>query len=283
MNKVTEQNNPDLITLGGRIEHERRLKNMSQEELAELLNVQRQKISYVEKNTPNRNLSIEELKKVADVLDVSTDYLLGRISSKNSNDFDISKSTGLNADSITILKNIFNNNQSNILNSFLCSVKLEELTNMLEQYMTITYITDILFRKTFLEIEMNYKNKKEIIATPENINNLKSFINYIDKLKYPDTKELNMFTIMLHSCQKELDVISKICIDLENNNGAWYENEKPDFNTYKSLNKTFNSYTDYLLFIIVEQKLKSCIEELGKQATQDKNIHSELKLLKNEN
>ena len=26
MNKVTEQNNPDLITLGGRIEHERRLK-----------------------------------------------------------------------------------------------------------------------------------------------------------------------------------------------------------------------------------------------------------------
>ena len=61
------------------------------------------------------------------------------------------------------------------------------------------------------------------------------------------------------------------------------ENEKPDFNTYKNLNKIFNSYTDYLLFIIVEQNLKNSIEELGKQATQNKNIHSELKLLKNEN
>ena len=85
MKIVKEQNNPNLNTMGGRIEHARRKKLLSQQELADKvsellpgnLSIQRQKIGYIEKNTPNRSLSTEELKCIADILDVSTDYLLG--------------------------------------------------------------------------------------------------------------------------------------------------------------------------------------------------------------
>lgn len=282
MKIVTEQSNPNLNTLGGRIEYSRRLKRLSQQELASLIGVQRQKITYVEKDTPNRNLTIEELKKIADKLDVSTDYLLGRVSSTDINDIDVSRETGLNNESIRILQDVSIENRSNILNSFLCNLNLAELTEMLEYYLTIEYITETLFNTTFCEIEKKYKNNESIIATQENIDNLKKFIKYIDNIMCSNTSEFKMLTFMLNDSQKEIDTISKICITLEQNDGNWNNETYDNLNlkAYKTLNKIFKLYKENYLNIIEKNIQKGCTE-LIKNSMQDKNIHTELKLLNN--
>lgn len=284
MKKVTEQSNPNLSTLGGRVEYERRLKNISQQELANKLKVTRQKINYLEKGTEGRNITTEELKQIADILNVSTDYLLGRVSSKNMQDIDISMQTGLNEKSIDLLENIYSNKRSNILNSFLCGIDIEQFTKLLEQYFTIEYITEVLFNTQFNEIENNYKNNKDIIATEENIVKIKRFVEYTDKIRFNDTKGYELFAFYLKSNEKELNTISKMCIDLEDNKGKWNNKKqgKFDLKAIRILNNSFTSFKNYYLFTLVEQNLKGSIQQLGEKALKDKNIHIELKILNNE-
>ena len=281
MKKTAEPNCVDLTTIGGRIEKERREKNLTQLELANLVNISRQKINYFEKNTKGRYMTTDELKNIADKLDVSTDYLLGRVSSTDINDIDVSRETGLNNESIKILQDVSIEKRSNILNAFLCNINLEELTEILEYYLTIEYITETLFNATFCEIEKKYKNNENIIATQENIDNLKKFTKYIENIMCSDTSEFKMLTFMLNDSQKEFDTISKICITLEDNNGIW-NNEAYDnlnFKAYKTLNKIFTRFKETYLNVIEKNIQKGCAE-LIKKSLQDKNIHTELKLLK---
>jgi transcriptional regulator with XRE-family HTH domain len=66
---------------GDRLRELREDKNMTQDDLASILNVSRQTISGYEKgvNEPN----IENLVRMAEIFNVSLDYLLGRTKIKN--------------------------------------------------------------------------------------------------------------------------------------------------------------------------------------------------------
>ena len=64
----------DYISLGKRIRKSRKLKNLTQEQLAELCDLSTAHIGHIERGT--RALSIESLVLIAQELDVSTDYLL---------------------------------------------------------------------------------------------------------------------------------------------------------------------------------------------------------------
>jgi transcriptional regulator with XRE-family HTH domain len=63
-------------TLGTKIIKLRQDKGITQEELAKLIPVDQSMISYYEKN--KKKPSTEVLEKIADIFDVSVDYLLGR-------------------------------------------------------------------------------------------------------------------------------------------------------------------------------------------------------------
>lgn len=99
--------------IGQRINIALASKNIKQKELAEKLSVSDNTISYFVsgKRTPNT----EQIIKISQILDVSTDYLLGR-SENLSSDFNvqaIGKHIGLSDEAIEILKDIKTRVESN--------------------------------------------------------------------------------------------------------------------------------------------------------------------------
>jgi len=65
-----------MSTFGERLKIARKAKGMTQDALADKINICRQKISYIENDIPNRTFTITELKLIAETLDISIDYLL---------------------------------------------------------------------------------------------------------------------------------------------------------------------------------------------------------------
>ncbi|WP_259767289.1 helix-turn-helix domain-containing protein [Pediococcus pentosaceus] len=77
----------EQIKIGHRISEFRESKNISQTELASRININRSVLNRIELGTrPARDL---ELKGIANVLDVSTDYLVGNTDNPNSVDDDM--------------------------------------------------------------------------------------------------------------------------------------------------------------------------------------------------
>ncbi|MCG9226434.1 helix-turn-helix domain-containing protein [Pediococcus pentosaceus] len=77
----------EQIKIGRRIAELRESKNISQTELASRININRSVLNRIELGTrPARDL---ELKGIANVLDVSTDYLVGNTDNLNSADDDM--------------------------------------------------------------------------------------------------------------------------------------------------------------------------------------------------
>lgn len=77
----------EQIKIGRRISEFRESKNISQTELASRININRSVLNRIELGTrPARDL---ELKGIANVLDVSTDYLVGNTDNPNSADDDM--------------------------------------------------------------------------------------------------------------------------------------------------------------------------------------------------
>lgn len=87
--------------IGERIAHLRKVKGISQADLAKAMYVKREVVTHWEKG--DRDLKTEYTIKLADYFGVTCDYLLRGIPSEN---LDIAKATGLNNDSIEKLKRI---------------------------------------------------------------------------------------------------------------------------------------------------------------------------------
>lgn len=108
MNKVTkpvEEEKPlKDATIGERINYVRRKKGLSQKDLGKAVEVEDKTIKRYENN--KSNIPIDMLKKIAEVLDVSSDYLLG-LEDLESTDITykkIHKIIGLTDDAINVLK-----------------------------------------------------------------------------------------------------------------------------------------------------------------------------------
>ena len=108
MNKVTkpvEEEKPlKDATIGERIDYVRRKKGLSQKDLGKAVDVEDKTIKRYENN--KANIPLDMLKKIALVLDVSTDYLLGLedLESRDITDKKIHKVTGLTDDAISVLE-----------------------------------------------------------------------------------------------------------------------------------------------------------------------------------
>lgn len=133
MRKVTKIDDNNLNTTGKRIAYLRTNKGISQQELADLLKVKRQKISYIESDKPNRQLNIEELEQLATFFNVSTDYLLCRVNAQSNEYTEISKQLGLSDKSIEILKN------NTIINKFIEKTEKARIWKLLDSFSAIKY------------------------------------------------------------------------------------------------------------------------------------------------
>lgn len=108
MNKVTkpiEDERPkQTSTIGKKIDYIRRNRDVSQKELAKKLDIDRQTLIRYE--TGKTQIPIKKLKQISEILNVSTDYLLGLNDTETYNieDNAINKKIGLSTKTIKILK-----------------------------------------------------------------------------------------------------------------------------------------------------------------------------------
>jgi len=201
MRKVTENKETNLDTLGKRINAERTKMGISQQDLANKLLIKREKINYIEKDS--RLPNIQELIEISSVLNVSTDYLLGIVTSKNSDNIEISKVLGLDDNCIAVLKSIKEYSKSDIINNLFKEFNLIEFNYNLIEYFNISLFHETIFLPFYDEIgqimrSIDWQNKKGIEISEEAYQNLKDKISIvIEKLNElkkisPTTNLINM-------------------------------------------------------------------------------------------
>lgn len=110
MNKVTKPHESEKPTkessIAERIKWLRTSRGMEQEELAKKIDVTRKTINVYENERNKKGIPTDIINKIANVLDVSTEYLLGLTELKSTNDDYkiIHKITGLTDDAISVLE-----------------------------------------------------------------------------------------------------------------------------------------------------------------------------------
>ena len=110
------ENNTDLKSIGERIAEQRKLKGLTQKDLAKALHTQREIINYWEKG--HRDIKTENIILLAQELGVSADYLLGLAPNPTTDEAtkELCKTLGLSEIAIYFLKNKDNQNIRDVIN-----------------------------------------------------------------------------------------------------------------------------------------------------------------------
>ncbi|PWM27419.1 MAG: XRE family transcriptional regulator [Oscillospiraceae bacterium] len=96
----------DLAEIGNRISVERRRNNITQEQLAEKMNVSIQMISNLERG--NKAIKINNLVNLSQILGVSTDYILTGNKNLNEKSALLDKLSNLSSDDYLIIETLIN-------------------------------------------------------------------------------------------------------------------------------------------------------------------------------
>lgn len=177
MKKVTNKKVENLNSLEKRLTDSRTRLNMSQNDLANKTFLSRTQINYYETGT--RKPDIDKLKSIADVLNVSIDYLLCRTNNRDISNTNISQKTGLSDESINKLnqftekdgyqKDILYGEHYNfqdffiIINKIIENDKFESLIHFIRAYINSFRICELekeIMIKQYQELDINVENNK---------------------------------------------------------------------------------------------------------------------------
>ena len=118
--------------IGERLKQLRIKKGLKQQELADMFGLSSGTISFYE--SEQRKPDIDFIVAVAKYFDVSTDYLLGLTNAIDKENIDISKVTGLNDFSLTILEQSLketNNAAAEVIDTVICGGDFLRLVNLI--------------------------------------------------------------------------------------------------------------------------------------------------------
>ena len=118
--------------IGKRLKELRTSEGLTQQELAKILNVSSMSISFYENE--QRKPDSDFIISVSKYFGVSTDYLLGLINAKDKENIDISKVTGLNDFSLTILEQSLketNNAAAEVIDTVICGGDFLRFVNLI--------------------------------------------------------------------------------------------------------------------------------------------------------
>lgn len=205
--------------------------NITQQQLAEKLNISRQSLSLYEK--AERTINIELLAQIADIFSVSTDYLLGRSDTASMNE-DLQTAcnvTGLSENSIKMLskfKNADHHKTSDRNTDFLCPrIKIADYLISDFQFWSICYDLSCVLNCKRLSVEsiQETEEKMRIYVNEEKMLN-KNFLEYAD--------------LGVHNYLKAME-----------NDKEWFEFKKWEF--FKHLENVSNEIIDNFEEFITEE------------------------------
>lgn len=182
--KSKDRNNVHLDILSTRLREVREENNLTQLELAKKVNergtvkITTEKINYCELNIEGRKLQIEELVEIADILNVSIDYLTGRTQSKTN-----AVSNGL-SDKRNEMIAEWGDDTLGVIDMLIQKFNDEEIIIDLKAYVFISYVTTNILSGTLLNIEEKVKENSNIShLETQQMAFLKDYINYFEKQK----------------------------------------------------------------------------------------------------
>lgn len=151
--------------IGKRLKELRTSEGLTQQELAKILNVSSMSISFYENE--QRKPDSDFIISVSKYFGVSTDYLLGLINAKDKENIDISKVTGLNDFSLTILEQSSkekNNTAADIINTIVGMSSFKMLVNLINDKDIKEVQEDITDSKIKDILTMDKEQQKAILS-----------------------------------------------------------------------------------------------------------------------
>lgn len=272
--------NEYLVMLANRLTELRKEKGWSLPQLTEKTGISRDKLNYAEINKPGRKLQIEELGKLAEAYNVSTDYLLGLTTEKQNNNIIpipmlYTKSAAEPNNTMTeneVLEELNNKTSINervtrlrkepleTFDKLMLKFKENSLFENISAYIYISYIIENVLGSTLTDIKSKVKAGRRLEQNDKDkIKLLKNYCIYfvIQEVKFYDYDYINIiaernkekFEPAINECEKILEYNENKTTNIE-------------FNYIEDLKEPFTMISEELLYDMKEKQIMTSIKEV---------------------
>lgn len=240
--KSKDRDNVHLNILATRLGEIREENEITQSELAKKVNargivkITTEKINYCELNIEGRKLQIEELVEIAEVLNVSLDYLLGRTESRNN-----TNNNGL-SDLTNSTIALWGNDTLGVVDMLVQKYNDTGVVTDLKTYLFVTYVCENILGETMDNIEDKVKRKADIShLETQKIAFLKDYIEYFE---YQKTTFYRMVAVLADKHKDKIENAIKECDNILKYNSD--KNVEIDFGKLMSVNIVFDLFRKQL-------------------------------------
>ncbi len=274
--KVEEtRENEYLVMLANRLTELRKEKGWSLPQLREETGISRDKLNYAELNKTGRKLQIEELGKLAETYNVSTDYLLGLtngreptiklVCPKNAADPNNTMTEDESLEQLnqqTTINNTITNLKEEPLEIFdklMLKFKENNLFKNLFAYIYISYIVENVLETTLSSIKKKIKGTRRLEQNDKD--KIKLLINYCKYFIYQDIKfyGYNYINIIAERNKEKFELAIKECNKILKYNEN--KNIKIEIKYIEDLKQPFVMILEQMLYDIKEKQFMTSLEE----------------------
>lgn len=257
--------------LSVRLQQERNLQELTQQQLADKTGVSREKINYVELNITGRTLQINELARIAKALNISMDYLVGLTESK-----DITSYNGLSDEANEVISTL----DKSSLEMFGMIAEQFNNTGALQDWKIYRIVAMIIsqLNSTLLESTETKIINKDRIPNPD-MQKFAFIYTYITGMKFQTIGFPEYAKMTYEKYETGIEYAIKSLGNLLNYNKD--RDLKINIKYIKDLVEPLTMFKDYVMYKL-ECAIKSSIDIITKQDIEDTKSYNKLKQYSND-
>lgn len=264
MKKDQHKEDKTLAILAMNLVKIREENNLTQNGLATLSGVSRDKIYYAEINKQGRRLQVEDLVKIAKALNVSTDYLLGVETETSNNNILANKTSKI------ISK--WDNSTLGEIDKLIETFNDKGFTEDLKNYLMVSYTINNIIYKTLLEIENLIKDKKTLLDIY--VQKATYLMEYIRCLRFNIIDKSTFVKCLVEDHKEELEHIDEQAGQI-----LFYNEDKDhkiDFECIRKAIPILEEYKDYLKYRL-DNAIEKSTEEVIKTTEEDQTYFNKIR------
>lgn len=264
MKKDQHKEDETLAVLAMNLVKAREEKNLTQNGLATLSEVSRDKIYYAEINNQGRRLQVEDLVKIAKALNVSTDYLLGVKTETSNNNILANKTSKI------ISK--WDNSTLGEIDKLIETFNDKGFTEDLKNYLMVSYTMNNILDKTLKEIENSTKEKKTLLDIY--VKKSAFLMEYIRCLRFNVIDKSTFVKCLVEDHKEELQHIDEQAGQI-----LFYNEDKDhkiDFECIRKAIPILQEYKDYLKYKL-DNAIEKSTEDIIKTTEEDQTYFDKIR------
>lgn len=264
MKKDQHKEDKTLAILAMNLVKIREENNLTQNGLATLSGVSRDKIYYAEINKQGRRLQVEDLVKIAKALNVSTDYLLGVETETSNNNILANKTSKI------ISK--WDNSTLGEIDKLIETFNDKGFTEDLKNYLMVSYTINNILYKTLEEIENLIKDKKTLLDIY--VQKSTYLMEYIRCLRFNVIDKSTFVKCLVEDHKGELQNIDEQAGQI-----LFYNEDKDhkiDFECIRNAIPILEEYKDYLKYRL-DNAIEKSTEEVIKTTEEDQTYFNKIR------